>query len=256
MWGDRYPFSKTAVTRQIAFRCGRPYDQLPIGFVSQSMTTSRSTSSAPLRVVVVLALVSITFHWVNNFWYFETRGLFDKLGECWSYPASQVVLGLALTVWAPGAFGLRWGRTRSEVRTVALYAVAMIGVCAVVMLFVRTPFYGGCVAIYVVVPLAEELLFRGFLFASTEQAFPRRLSGFGRSISVATILTAVAFSAWHLGGLTMPQGFIWFQLVYTFVAGFLWGILRERTGSIWSGWLIHAAINACAVHVPTVFAAA
>ncbi len=42
----------------------------------------------PLRVVVVLALVSITFHWVNNFWYFETRALFDKLGECWSYPVS------------------------------------------------------------------------------------------------------------------------------------------------------------------------
>jgi len=76
------------------------------------------------------------------------------------------------------------------------------------------------------------------------------------AVSSATNLTAVAFSAWHLGGLTMPRGFIWFQLVYTFVAALLWGILRERTGSIWSGWFIHAAVNAWAVHVPTVFAGA
>lgn len=210
----------------------------------------------PLRVAVVLALVSITFHWVNNYWYFETRALFDKLGEGWSYPVSQVVLALALTAWAPRAFGLRWGRTGSEVRTIALYAVAMIGVSAVVMLFVQTPFYGGCVAIYVVIPLAEELFFRGFLFATVDQVFPRRFVLLGKSVSSATILTAVGFSAWHLGGLTMPQGYIWFQLVYTFVAGFLWGILRERTGSIWSGWFIHAAVNAWAVHVPAVFAAA
>lgn len=210
----------------------------------------------PLRVAVVLALVSITFHWIDRFWYSETRGLSDRLGEGWSYPVSQLVLGLALTLWAPTAFGLRWGGTSRLRRTVALYAVAMIGVCAVVMLFVQTPFYGGCAAIYVVIPLAEELFFRGFLFGTVDQVFPRRFGLWGKSVSSATILTAVGFSAWHLGGLTMPQGYIWFQLVYTFVAGFLWGILRERTGSIWSGWFIHAAINAWAAHVPAVFAAA
>lgn len=134
---------------------------------------------------------------------------------------------------------------------VAIVGGGMVVVANTGMLFIRVPFYGGSSAIYLCVPLMEELLFRGFLFAVMEDAFPRNLH-FGRfRLSIATVVTALAFGLWHLGGLRLPtDGFILFQVIYATIAGLLLGIMREKTGSIWAPWGVHFIIDTWAVTVP------
>ncbi len=46
------------------------------------------------------------------------------------------------------------------------------------------------------------------------------------------------------------------QTFYTTVAGVLLGVLRERTGSLWGGWLIHFIFDWWAVNVPPVWGGA
>jgi membrane protease YdiL (CAAX protease family) len=160
-------------------------------------------------------------------------------------------LGVLLTVWSPAAFGLTWGSTWTRRWFIAIVGGGMTLVAAIGMLFIRVPFYGGTMAIYFVIPFEEELLFRGFLFAVLDDAFPRSWSVARLRFRTATLVTAVAFGLWHLGGLGWPEDpFILFQVFYTAIAGFLFALMRERTGSLWAPWLTHTVVNAWAVHVP------
>jgi membrane protease YdiL (CAAX protease family) len=76
----------------------------------------------------------------------------------------------------------------------------------------------------VVVPLLEELLFRGFLQA----ALVRRLGIFGGMFS-----TAVVFTLLH-----DLEGF-----GVLLALSLLLGVLRWRSGRIWAGWAVHAMHN-------------
>jgi membrane protease YdiL (CAAX protease family) len=213
-------------------------------------------TGVPRRIAAVVAAVVITFHWLPNYWYLTLSPLLPDLDEWWRWGLASTSLALVLVIWAPRSFGLLWSRTRRERRAVSIIALTMILPSFVVMyFFVRVPFHGESCAIYVLVPLYEELLFRAFLWTILADAFPGTLR-LGRSrIAVATLVTGVAFGLWHLGGFRLPDtGFIWFQVTYTTIAGALFGYLRERTGSIWSGWAVHFIVDFWAVEVPGVWA--
>ena len=78
----------------------------------------------------------------------------------------------------------------------------------------------------VVAPLAEEVFFRGFLFAGLRRDHPFWLAAMG---------SALIFAVGHMvPGAILPLG----------VLGFLFAWLRERTGSIWPSIVMHAANNA------------
>lgn len=78
----------------------------------------------------------------------------------------------------------------------------------------------------VVAPIAEELFFRGFLFAGLRKDHPFWLAAMG---------SALIFAVGHMvPGAILPLG----------VLGFLFAWLRERTGSIWPSIVMHAANNA------------
>lgn len=211
--------------------------------------TSRPHPAA--RVAVVISVWVITFHWLSAYWGQLAHSIFRySRFDPW-YQLAQLVLAILLVACAPREFGLGIGRTFQKKQLVMIIAVPMTVICAVVMLFVRTPFFGEGWSIYLITPLVEELFFRGFIFSAISFAFPGSTTVAGFGIARATLFSAIAFGLWHLGGLHWPtESFIWFQLVYTTIAGLLWGHLRDQTGSIWSGCAIHAAINAWAVHVP------
>ena len=216
-----------------------------------------STTHPARCVAAIVVTAAMTFHWIPGYWWHHVGPLFEGLPGAWAYYLSLLILALVLTIWAPRTFGLTWAQTWSARRLVAIVGGGMTAVAIVGMLFIRVPFYGGSSAIYLCVPLMEELLFRGFLFAVLDDAFPRRWN-FGRfRISTATLVTAVAFGLWHLGGLRLPtDGFILFQVVYATIAGLLLGIMREATGSIWAPWGVHFVVNAWAVTVPGFWALA
>ncbi len=193
----------------------------------------------------------MTFHWIPAYWWHTVGHLLEPLRDPWPYYLCSLILAVLLTMWAPRTFGLTWAKTWEARRVVAIVGGSMTVVAIVGMLFIRVPFYGGSSAVFVCVPLMEELLFRGFLFAVLDDAFPRRWKLGRFRFATATVVTAVAFGLWHLGGLRLPSdGFILFQVIYTAIAGLLFAIMREATGSIWAPWSVHFVVNAWAVTVP------
>jgi len=80
----------------------------------------------------------------------------------------------------------------------------------------------------VVAPIAEEIFFRGYLFAGLY-----KLLGLRR----AAVLSAALFALAHILPTSWPP---------IFVLGLLFALLYEQTGSIWPGVIVHAAMNTLA----------
>jgi membrane protease YdiL (CAAX protease family) len=82
-------------------------------------------------------------------------------------------------------------------------------------------FLGGVV----VAPLVEEVYFRGFVFAGLRERY-----GWLHAASISSAMFALLhFQLWNL----LP----------IFLLGFLFAYLYQRSGSIWPGILLHAAVN-------------
>ncbi|MBV8931293.1 MAG: CPBP family intramembrane metalloprotease [Kutzneria sp.] len=145
-------------------------------------------------------------------------------------------------VWA--AVGLRAGRPRDY----AAAAVICVALTPVMFLVLRTlpPSVAddanimvgragdasGYVAI-VVLTLAEEMFFRGFLAGVLVRRF-----GF----AVGNAAQALVFLAPHCL-LLLANLAIWPVLPLQLAGGWLAGWLRHRSGSVGPGWLMHSAAN-------------
>lgn len=103
------------------------------------------------------------------------------------------------------------------------------------------------VTLAVIAPVAEELLFRGYLFGRVRQQL---------SAAATIVLTAVVFSVLHLG-IGQLESLQWNIAIATFVLGLSIGIAREVTGSVWAGIIIHMIQNTIAFlvlfAVPVIF---
>lgn len=84
------------------------------------------------------------------------------------------------------------------------------------------------IALVVVVPLAEELLFRGFLFKGVRSGF---------SFITTSLVVSALFAAAH-GQLNVGLDVFALSLVLCY--------LRENSGSLWPGILLHSFKNAIA----------
>lgn len=88
-------------------------------------------------------------------------------------------------------------------------------------------------SLVVIVPITEEILFRGFLFSSLRAKMRFRYT---------VIITSVLFGILHLQfGSEAPL--LWVAAIDTFVLSCFLCYLRERTGSLWSPTLLHAGKN-------------
>lgn len=84
--------------------------------------------------------------------------------------------------------------------------------------------------IAVLAPLGEELLFRGFL-----QKF---LEDHWQDVTRAVLVTSLFFAVIHMNP---------FWLIQIYILGVLLGFLAWKTGSIWAGFILHAANNLMAL---------
>ncbi|MCH7612984.1 MAG: CPBP family intramembrane metalloprotease [Candidatus Marinimicrobia bacterium] len=80
--------------------------------------------------------------------------------------------------------------------------------------------------IVLLAPLSEELLFRGFLQKFLEEHW--------QDITRAVLVTSLFFALIHLNP---------FWLIQIYVLGVMLGYLAWKTGSIWAGFILHAANN-------------
>lgn len=81
------------------------------------------------------------------------------------------------------------------------------------------------IMLVVLVPLAEEFIFRGYLFGMLRREFP-----FWLAAVVTSVIFGVAHGQWNVG-------------LDTFILSLALCFLREKTGSIWTGVALHALKN-------------
>lgn len=92
------------------------------------------------------------------------------------------------------------------------------------------------VSLVILPPLAEETVFRGFLYTGLRRRFPFLL---------ATLITSVLFAIPHLQfGDSAPL--LWVAALDTFVLSLVLCYVRERTNSLWPSIFIHAFKNGIA----------
>lgn len=116
------------------------------------------------------------------------------------------------------ALGLLAGQQAPLENTMPIFRAALM----------KAPFISA-LAIGLVIPAAEEVLFRGLLFGSLQRWLRPRLT---------ILITAFLFAAFHLQARIMIQLFIF---------GCVLGWARSRTGSIALPFLLHAVNNCVAV---------
>lgn len=86
---------------------------------------------------------------------------------------------------------------------------------------------------FLVTPLVEELLFRGWIYGQLEKNEWWPVLG-----------SALLFGLHHLQYFSYrPTPFALFQIAYTFVLGLLFGMMRKKSGSIYPSLLTHMLIN-------------
>ncbi|HZJ34751.1 MAG TPA: type II CAAX endopeptidase family protein [Candidatus Angelobacter sp.] len=91
----------------------------------------------------------------------------------------------------------------------------------------------------VIAPVAEEVLFRGYLYGKLKKFVP---------IWVAILATSILFGSIHGA---------WNLAIDTFALSIVLCLLRESTGNIWASILLHMAKNGIAFYIlfinPTIF---
>jgi membrane protease YdiL (CAAX protease family) len=99
------------------------------------------------------------------------------------------------------------------------------------------------VFVCLVAPIAEELVFRGFIFGALRR-MRLMIGGADLGTVLAAVITGVLFGAAHAGG-SATVG----QLVQLGVLGFVLCLVRWRTGSLYPGIALHSLNNALAIGV-------
>ncbi|MCS7197626.1 MAG: CPBP family intramembrane metalloprotease [Candidatus Bipolaricaulota bacterium] len=176
---------------------------------------------------------------------------FDKTpaGSLAFYLSWLILLLILILVQPQLDYGLfRWGRWRAEWLAIVIILLGWLAPNILPKIFAQAPWQAPPLNLalfngVIVAPVIEEILFRGVLQRYLAMLWPtvwlERLP-----LTAAVLLSALLFSLWHF-----PSPWAWAQSLgsvkpYLHLAGGLsLSILRERTGSIWPGVIIHCAGN-------------
>jgi len=94
----------------------------------------------------------------------------------------------------------------------------------------RYEYFLAFVSLVVIAPLAEEILFRGYFYGKIRSKVPAWVA-----VAVVSVVFAAAHGQWNVA-------------VDVFALSVVLCILREMTGSIWSGLLLHMLKNGVAFY--------
>ncbi len=94
------------------------------------------------------------------------------------------------------------------------------------------------ISLVILPPIAEEILVRGFLYSSLKKGLPQ---------IAAALVTSVIFAGAHL-----PEGaagLLWIGFIDTFILSMVLIFLREKTGGLYAGMMLHGLKNGVAYYV-------
>lgn len=172
----------------------------------------------------------------------------------WIDLAAFSIVGLALlAIYRPSAavLGLEWHGMSRLARGLST------GSCGLALLLILTSVsFSPAILLEniknaLVLPLFEELLFRGWIWNRLENAFKGKYAG-----AITWLVNAVLFALWHLGYFDVyllkafpasrgmdPIFFMAMKLAVTFVIGLMVGFLRWRSRRAYGSLALHALIN-------------
>ena len=206
------------------------------------------TAAAAVAAVAFTMAVALT-----NQPYFELLnrwiGAEDPVARGATYSSYLLLIGLAIVLWRPAAFGLGLGDSIRRWPLVVGAAAGMAALTAIVLLAVSpTPYADASwVNEVVIVPITEELVFRAVLFSALLGAMSR-LHPPATAASLAIVINALTFALGHATNLFwLPASFVIPQVAYAFVIGLVAAFVMFRTRSVYPAMLVHAAVNAVVV---------
>jgi membrane protease YdiL (CAAX protease family) len=162
-----------------------------------------------------------------------------------------VILGGVVVVWRPTAFGFRFGDLRRHARLVLGTLVAAAGLTALLLrLTGAIPYSDASFVIETaVVPISEELVFRGVLLTVLLVVLGRWHDE-PTAATLAVAFDGIAFGLAHLANASsLALGFVLGQAAFAIVLGMACAYLMLRTRSIYPAILLHAVVNAVVVTV-------
>lgn len=203
----------------------------------------------PKAESLILATVLVaSFHaiplWILHL--LPARAIYEHLGAkgyATLYDALSMAMPLLLCLCAPIRSGLKPGRWKGQIRTVLAICAVPIVLTAIFYPFTSRPFSGDRIGGWLLSPLAQDLLFAGYLYGLFKTTFSGNILR-KPPIDRAILVTAVFFALWHVPNLVaIPASYVAFQLLYTFV-GLAWMLIaRQLTGSILPVLLTHMVCN-------------
>ena len=176
-------------------------------------------------------------------WPYMTES-WQRIGFSNFYDLSTLLFACLLVMSCPMRSGLCVGEIRANLWRTLLVCTVPVAVTAIVYPFLpEQPFSGGPIGTWLISPLAQDMVFVGYLYGRFEMVFPSYVH---RRVHIrwALVITALFFSAWHLPNFQwLDASFVVFQLCYTFVGCILTGLSRQWTGSIFYVTITHMAAN-------------
>lgn len=205
--------------------------------------TSRATWLAVALVVTLSARAIPNWNFLARVWK-ERLGGEDMLSYALFHDLVLLVLGACLALSSPRQSGLRLGALRDHWRGVLLVCGVPILLTAIVYPNLPSrPFAESNWSMWLISPLAQDLVFIGFLYGQLDRVFPSRVCE-RLPVSTALVLTALFFALWHVPNFEgMSVGYVTFQLIYTAAGLVVVGLSRQWTGSIAYATITHSAIN-------------
>jgi membrane protease YdiL (CAAX protease family) len=162
-----------------------------------------------------------------------------------------VLIGGPLVVWQPARFGFTAGDIRRSWRAIVVVCLAAAAVTvAILRLTGRIPYSDASLFVEsVLVPLTEELLFRGVLLALLLMAFGR-LANRSVAVPLAIIVDGIGFGVAHLANATsLDIGFVAPQATFAVALGVACAWLAVRTRSVYPAMLLHGVVNTVVVSI-------
>ena len=225
------------------------------------MAATLSAAQAGKRTTLITGLIflaaiafSVLFLWVNTLNYNWLSPRFEPAGDTiWGIMQRLFILipVALLSIWRHKEMGFQVGRTKEHWRMLALMLAANVGIVGgYVLLSGGTPYSGPGMLVneVVTVPLAEELLWRGALFAGL-LALLRRVHAEETAALLAGWFSGICFGLLHANNALYgyPLAFVALQTLNATVWGVVYGIARAKTGSIYPPLIFHAAMNLAVV---------
>ncbi|MGH8182039.1 MAG: lysostaphin resistance A-like protein [Rhodanobacteraceae bacterium] len=186
-------------------------------------------------------------------------GINSDLGLHWNWFGKLFVLAWAIPFIAFGPISLSDAGLRKPPQPTIARATAVVAVLAIVAFLIhwytRTgePQAAETILYQLIMPaIAEEMVFRGVLFAVLQKAFREQSSADPHWWkSRAVWLTAIAFALMH--GWADVNGALEFNAlacIFPFVFGVIAGALRKYSGSVVFPIALHSAVNVAAAIFP------